>query len=133
MVLTKDYSRNELMHFLGLAPLDIEICDVTLRDGEQTPGVVFTREEKTDIATELDAIGVEIIESGFPVVSQAEKEIVKEIANMGLNSKTCCLARSKVSDVEAAVECDVDFVSIFIAMSELHLKYKYHKSYEEMF
>nr|HML27137.1 homoaconitate hydratase [Methanomethylovorans sp.] len=83
MVLTKDYSRNELMHFLDLAPLDIEICDVTLRDGEQTPGVVFTREEKIDIATELDAIGVEIIESGFPVVSQTEKEIVKEIANMG--------------------------------------------------
>jgi methanogen homocitrate synthase len=133
MPITTDYSRNELMQFLDLKPLDIEICDVTLRDGEQTPGVVFTREEKMDIATELDAIGIEIIESGFPVVSQSEKEIVKDIANMGLNAKTCCLARSKVSDVEVAVECDVDFVSIFIAMSELHLKYKYHKSYEEMF
>lgn len=133
MVLTKDYSLNGLMQFLDLKTLDIEICDVTLRDGEQTPGVVFTREEKTDIASELDAIGVEIIESGFPVVSQTEKEIVKEIASMGLNAKTCCLARSRVSDVEAAIECDVDFVSIFIAMSELHLKHKYHKSYEEMF
>lgn len=133
MVIKNDYSQNELMQFLNLKPLDIEICDVTLRDGEQTPGVVFTREEKMDIATELDAIGVEIIESGFPVVSNAEKEIVKDIANMGLTAKTCCLARSKVSDVEVAVDCDVDFVSIFIAMSELHLKYKYHKSYEEMF
>jgi methanogen homocitrate synthase len=133
MAITTDYSRNELMQFLDLKPLDIEICDVTLRDGEQTPGVVFTREEKMDIATELDTIGIEIIESGFPVVSQSEKEIVKDIANMGLNAKTCCLARSRVSDVEVAIECDVDFVSIFIAMSELHLKYKYHKSYEEMF
>ena len=133
MVIRNDYSQNELMQFLNLKPLDIEICDVTLRDGEQTPGVVFTREEKMDIATELDAIGVEIIESGFPVVSNAEKEIVKDIANMGLTAKTCCLARSKVSDVETAIDCDVDFVSIFIAMSELHLKYKYHKSYEEMF
>ncbi len=133
MVIKNDYSQNELMQFLNLKPLDIEICDVTLRDGEQTPGVVFTREEKMDIATELDAIGVEIIESGFPVVSNTEKEIVKDIANMGLTAKTCCLARSKVSDVEVAIDCDVDFVSIFVAMSELHLKYKYHKSYEEMF
>jgi methanogen homocitrate synthase len=86
-----------------------------------------------DIATELDSIGIEIIESGFPVVSHTEKEIVKEIAHMGLNAKTCCLARARVSDVEIALECDVDFVSIFIAMSELHLKHKYHKSYEEMF
>jgi methanogen homocitrate synthase len=132
-MLTKDYSRNELIQFLDIKPLDIEICDVTLRDGEQTPGVVFTKEEKMDIATELDSIGIEIIESGFPVVSHTEKEIVKEIAHMGLNAKTCCLARARVSDVEIALECDVDFVSIFIAMSELHLKHKYHKSYEEMF
>ncbi|MDK2912643.1 MAG: methanogen homocitrate synthase [Methanolobus sp.] len=127
------YSRNKLVDYLDLKPLDIEICDVTLRDGEQTPGVVFTREEKIALATELDAVGVEIIESGFPVVSSDEKSIVKEIANMGLSAKTCCLSRSVISDVETAVDCDVDFISIFIAMSELHLKYKYHKTYEEMF
>jgi methanogen homocitrate synthase len=127
------YSRNKLVDCLDLKPLDIEICDVTLRDGEQTPGVVFTREEKIALATELDAVGVEIIESGFPVVSSDEKAIVKEIANMGLKAKTCCLSRSVISDVETAVDCDVDFISIFIAMSELHLKYKYHKTYEEMF
>lgn len=127
------YSRNKLVDYLDLKPLDIEICDVTLRDGEQTPGVVFTREEKIALATELDAVGVEIIESGFPVVSSDEKTIVKEIANMGLSAKTCCLSRSVISDVETAVDCDVDFISIFIAMSELHLKYKYHKTYEEMF
>ncbi|MBP1909009.1 homocitrate synthase family protein [Methanolobus bombayensis] len=129
----KDYSRNKLMDYLNLPSLDIEICDVTLRDGEQTPGVVFTRDEKIALATKLDSVGVEIIEAGFPVVSVSEKEIVREIANMGLNARTCCLARSKVSDVETAVDCDVDFISIFIAMSDLHLKYKYHKSCEEMF
>jgi methanogen homocitrate synthase len=122
------YSRNKLVDYLNLKPLDIEICDVTLRDGEQTPGVVFTREEKIALATELDSVGVDIIETGFPVVSSAEKSIVREIANMGLNAKTCCLSRSVISDVEAAVECDVDFVSVFIAMSDLHLKYKYHKT-----
>ncbi len=127
-----EYSKNTLMDYLDLKPLDIEICDVTLRDGEQTPGVAFTRKEKIEIACELDSIGVEIIESGFPVVSPAEKAIVKEIAGMGLDAKTCCLARSVIGDVDAAIDCGVDFVSIFIAMSDLHLKYKYHKSCEEM-
>ena len=127
-----EYSRNELMKFIDINPLDIEICDVTLRDGEQTPGVAFTKSEKVALARELDAVGVEVIEAGFPVVSSAEKNIVKEIAGMGLDAKTCCLARAVMGDVDAAIDCDVDIVSIFIAMSDLHLKYKYHKTYAEM-
>ncbi|MBN2488746.1 MAG: homoaconitate hydratase [Methanosarcinaceae archaeon] len=127
-----EYSRNELMKFIDINPLDIEICDVTLRDGEQTPGVAFTKSEKVALARELDAVGVEVIEAGFPVVSSAEKNIVKEIAGMGLDAKTCCLARAVMGDVDAAIDCNVDIVSIFIAMSDLHLKYKYHKTYEEM-
>ena len=127
-----EYSKNTLMDYLDIKPLDIEICDVTLRDGEQTPGVAFNRKEKVALAIELDSIGVEIIEAGFPVVSPAEKAVVKEIAGMGLDSRTCCLARSVIGDVDAAIDCDVDFVSIFIAMSDLHLKYKYHKSCKEM-
>ncbi len=126
------YSRNTLMDFVDHRPLDIEICDVTLRDGEQTPGVVFDREQKLAIATELDSMGVEVIEAGFPVVSANEKEIVKEIANQGYDSKICCLSRSVKGDVDAALECDVDIVSIFIAMSDMHLKHKYHRSLEEM-
>jgi len=129
---SEQYSRNTLMDFIELRPLDIEICDVTLRDGEQTPGVVFTKEQKLAVAIELDSIGVEVIEAGFPVVSAKEKEIVKEIANQGLNSRICCLSRAVKGDVDAALDCDVDIVSIFIAMSEMHLKYKYHRSLEEM-
>lgn len=129
---SEQYSRNKLMDFIEYRPLDIEICDVTLRDGEQTPGVVFTKEQKLAIASELDSMGVEVIEAGFPVVSANEKEIVKEIANQGFNSRICCLSRAVKGDVDAALECDVDIVSIFIAMSDLHLKYKYHRSFEEM-
>jgi methanogen homocitrate synthase len=120
------------MDFIEYRPLDIEICDVTLRDGEQTPGIVFTKEQKLAIASELDSMGVEVIEAGFPVVSANEKEIVKEIASQGFNSRICCLSRAVKGDVDAAIECDVDIVSIFIAMSDLHLKYKYHRSFEEM-
>lgn len=129
---SEQYSRNILMDFIKYRPLDIEICDVTLRDGEQTPGVLFTKEQKLAVASELDSMGIEVIEAGFPVVSDNEKETVKAIANQGLNAKICCLSRAVKGDVDAALECDVDIVSIFIAMSDMHLKYKYHRSLEDM-
>ena len=71
---------------------NVEICDVTLRDGEQTPGVSFSCEEKIEVAEMLDATGVEVIEAGFPVVSQNEKECVTKIADLGLDAKICCLS-----------------------------------------
>lgn len=126
------YSRNKLIDNLDLNPIDIEICDVTLRDGEQTPGVVFTKEEKMNISNQLDSLGVEVIETGFPVVSSDEKDTVKQISNMGLNARTCCLSRALTSDVDSALDCNVDMVSIFVAMSNLHLIHKYNKSCEEM-
>ncbi|MGZ4935408.1 MAG: homocitrate synthase family protein [Halobacteriota archaeon] len=110
----------------------IEVCDVTLRDGEQAPGVVFGVEEKIEIATKLDAIGVEMIEAGFPVVSTKEKVIVKKIANLGLKTKICCLSRAIFHDVDEALDCDVDAVGLFMATSDAHLKYKYHRSFDEM-
>ncbi len=110
----------------------IEVCDVTLRDGEQAPGVVFGVEEKIEIATKLDAIGVEMIEAGFPVVSTKEKGIVKKIANLGLTTKICCLSRAIFHDVDEALDCDVDAVGLFMATSDSHLKYKYHRSFDEM-
>ncbi|MDD1720503.1 MAG: homocitrate synthase family protein [Euryarchaeota archaeon] len=110
----------------------IEVCDVTLRDGEQAPGVVFGVEEKIEIATKLDAVGVEMIEAGFPVVSAKEKAIVKKIANLGLGTKVCCLARAILHDIDEALDCDVDAVGLFMATSDLHLKHKYHRSFDEM-
>ncbi len=131
MINMSKYSRNSLMQFIDSKPDDIEICDVTLRDGEQTPGVVFTREEKIAIAEKLDSIGIEVIEAGFPVVSEAEEAIVREIAHLGLEARICCLARAVAKDIDVALRCDVDFVSVFIATSDLHLKYKYHKTFDE--
>jgi methanogen homocitrate synthase len=129
---SEQYSRNTLMDFIKYRPLDIEICDVTLRDGEQTPGVLFTKEQKLTVASELDSMGIEVIEAGFPVVSENEKETVKAIANQGLDARICCLSRAVKGDVDAALECDVDIVSIFIAMSDMHLEHKYHRSLEDM-
>jgi methanogen homocitrate synthase len=126
-----DYSLNQFLEQSGTPPLDIEICDVTLRDGEQMPGVVFRADEKLEIAMRLDEIGVEVIEAGFPVVSAAEMNAVKEVCNLGLDAKISALSRSVKKDVDAAIDCGVDMVSVFIATSDLHLKYKLHMSCPE--
>ena len=115
-----------------MKPWNVEICDVTLRDGEQTPGVSFSCEEKQEIASKLDEIGVEVIEAGFPIVSPYEKKCVSTIAQMGLDSRVCCLARARKGDIEAALDCGVDMVSVFIATSDLHIRHKYHKPREQV-
>jgi methanogen homocitrate synthase len=112
--------------------LNVEICDTTLRDGEQTPGVSFTCEEKQTIARKLDEIGVEVIEAGFPSVSPYEKECVTAISRMGLQARICCLARARAGDIDAAIDCDVDMVSIFIATSDLHIRHKFRKPRDEV-
>jgi methanogen homocitrate synthase len=117
---------------LGKMDLEIEICDVTLRDGEQAPGVVFGLDEKSEIATKLDEIGVETIEAGFPVVSTKEKDMVKSIAGLRLDAKICALSRAIFHDVDEALDCDVDEIGLFMATSDLHLKHKYHRSFDEM-
>lgn len=115
-----------------MKPWNVEICDVTLRDGEQTPGVSFSCEEKTEIARMLDTIGIEVIEAGFPIVSAGEKQCVSAIAKLGLDARICCLARAREPDVAAAIDCDVDMVSIFIATSDLHVRHKYKKPREDV-
>ncbi|NLD57848.1 MAG: homoaconitate hydratase [Methanomicrobiales archaeon] len=115
-----------------MKPWNVEICDVTLRDGEQTPGVSFSCEEKTEIARMLDTIGIEVIEAGFPIVSAGEKQCVTAIAKLGLDARICCLSRAREQDVAAALDCDVDMVSIFIATSDLHIRHKYKKPREEV-
>ena len=115
-----------------MKPWHVEICDVTLRDGEQTPGVSFTLEEKQDIAERLDATGVEVIEAGFPIVSVHEKEIVRSVSRMGLDAKICGLSRACREDVDAALDAEVDMIGLFVATSDLHIKHKYKKPREEV-
>ncbi|HNX18016.1 MAG TPA: homocitrate synthase family protein [Methanoregula sp.] len=115
-----------------MKPWNIEICDVTLRDGEQTPGVSFSCEEKEDIAQTLDAIGIEVIEAGFPAVSGNEKKCVKTIANLGLDARICGFARARKPDIQDAIDCGVDMVSIFIPTSDLHVRLKFKKPREQV-
>jgi methanogen homocitrate synthase len=91
-------------------PREVTFHDVTLRDGEQTPGVVLRRAEKVEIAKRLDEVGVQRIEAGMPVVSKEDFDAVKEIASMGLNAKVIAFSRVNRDDIDAALRCDVDGV-----------------------
>ena len=105
-------------------PERVKILDTTLRDGEQTPNVALSTEDKLKIAQALDELGVDIIEAGFAVNSEGEAEAIKVIANAGLKSEICSLCRASISDVDAALACDVDSVHIFLATSKTHLEKK---------
>lgn len=105
-------------------PERVYVLDTTLRDGEQTPGVCFTLEEKLEIARKLDELGVDVIEAGFPVNSEEESRTVRCIKREGLKAKICGLARCVTKDIDACIASEVDRVHIFIATSDVHLKYK---------
>ena len=74
-------------------PKKVLIQDITLRDGEQQAGLVFTKKDKIAIANLLDEVGVDRIEAGMPAVSNQDKEAVKSIAHSGLNAKVFAVAR----------------------------------------
>ena len=110
----------------------VRIFDTTLRDGEQTPGVSLTPDEKLEIAIKLDELGVDAIEAGFPIVSKGELEAVKLITKQGLKAKVCGLARTNQKDIDAALECEVPYVHVFIATSEIHMKHKLQMNKEQV-
>lgn len=113
-------------------PVRVSIFDTTLRDGEQTPGVALTAEAKLEIAKALDELGVDVIEAGFPMVSEGEAQAVKLIAKEGLNAKICALARTSARDIDAALSAEVDWIHIFIATSDIHLKHKLQMTREQV-
>ena len=111
-------------------PLGIQIHDATLRDGEQTPGVVFSKEDKIKIAQGLDEMGVERIEAGMPAVSEEDEKAIKEITKSGLNAKIFTFARALEQDIDKAVECGADGVVIEIPIGYPKLKYQFNWTWE---
>jgi len=88
-------------------PKKLELYDVTCRDGEQRPYVVFRREDKVAIAKKLDEVGIQRIEAGMPAVSDDDFNAVKEIAHLGLDAKIVSFSRARKEDVDLALKCDV--------------------------
>ena len=112
------------VRFQEVGLMKVRIFDTTLRDGEQTPGVALAPEQKLNIAKKLDALGVDAIEAGFPIVSDGEMQGIKLVVNSNLCAEICGLARTDKNDIDAAVDCGLKYIHIFIATSDIHLKYK---------
>ncbi|MDR1819666.1 MAG: 2-isopropylmalate synthase [Methanobrevibacter sp.] len=111
----------------------INVFDTTLRDGEQTPGISLTLNEKLRIANKLDEIGVNVIEAGSPITSNGEKEAIKAIVKEGYNAEIASFARIVKEDVDAAIDCNVDSVHLVVPTSDLHIKEKLRKTRDEVF
>ncbi len=103
-------------------PKKLKIYDTTLRDGEQTIGVSFDKNEKMEIARALDAMGVERIEAGMPVVSKEDREAVELILKAGLKAEIWGFCRAVKGDIEACADVGVRNVVIEIATSPIKMK-----------
>ena len=114
----------------------ILIFDTTLRDGEQSPGASMNTEEKIQIASQLERLGVDIIEAGFAAASPGDFDAIDKIAQRVTHSTVCSLARALDSDVksagEAVAKANMKRIHTFIATSSIHMEYKLKMSPDEV-
>jgi 2-isopropylmalate synthase len=117
-------------------PNRVYIFDTTLRDGEQVPGCQLTTPEKIEIARELEALGVDVIEAGFPASSPGDFQSVVEIAKAVTNPTICALTRAHKGDIDAAVEAlkyaKRPRIHTGIGSSDMHIKTKFNSTREEI-
>src|SRR5499426_925499 len=115
----------------------VVIFDTTLRDGEQCPGATMTHEEKLEVAELLDAMGVDIIEAGFPIASEGDFAAVNEIARRAKNSVICGLSRAGFKDIDRCAEAIKPAkrkrIHTFISTSPVHMKYKLQKEPHDVY
>ena len=123
---TASAARNEV-NMYEPGPSGIVIDDTTLRDGEQTAGVVFSLEEKIRIARMLDEIGVGEVECGIPAMGPDEQASVKALVDLGLNARLITWNRAVVSDIQASIDSGVKAVDISLSVSDIHIKHKLRK------
>ncbi|NQT28085.1 MAG: 2-isopropylmalate synthase, partial [Candidatus Omnitrophica bacterium] len=112
------------------------IFDTTLRDGEQAPGASLVSEQKLEIAYQLEKLGVDVIEAGFPIASPDDYKAIDLIARNIKKSTICGLARCLRKDIETAhkslKKAKHPRIHIFLATSKIHLKYKFRKAEDEI-
>ena len=106
----------------------VTVFDTTLRDGEQSPGCSMNQQEKLRLAHQLDRLGVDVIEAGFPIASDGDFESVKAIAEVVRRPIIAGLARACPPDIERAWEA-LEYaarprIHVFLATSDIHLQYK---------
>ena len=114
----------------------VKIFDTTLRDGEQSPGNTMNIQEKLRVARQLEILGVDIIEAGFPIASQGDFEAVQQIARVIKKSQIAGLARANNGDIDRAWEAVKDAalprIHTFISTSDIHLQHQLRKTRDEV-
>lgn len=114
----------------------IHIFDTTLRDGEQAPGFSMNLKEKVRLARQLELLGVDVIEAGFPISSEGDFLAVREVAKISRKATIAGLARAKKEDIDRAWEAikyaKKPRIHTFIATSDIHLEHKLKKTREEV-
>jgi 2-isopropylmalate synthase len=119
----------------GAAMDRLRIFDTTLRDGEQSPGFSMNREEKLQLARQIEDLGADIIEAGFPIASPGDLDATRAVAAAIKQSHVAALARARQEDVEAALRglepAAKPRLHVFLATSDLHLKYKLRTTREQ--
>ena len=114
----------------------VRIFDTTLRDGEQSPGFSMNTAEKVRMARQLAALGVDVIEAGFPIASQGDLEAVRKVAEEVRDIPIAALARAKKEDVRAAIEALKSAAEprlhVFLATSDLHMRVKLNMTREQV-
>lgn len=102
----------------------ILVLDTTIREGEQTPGVSFSIEQKLELTHDLDSIGVDMIEIGHPGVSKDINEFMKEAVKEDIKAELVVHSRTNDKDIDAAISTDADRIALFLGLSETHLNKK---------
>jgi len=110
--------------------VQVVIDDTTLRDGEQTAGVVFSRAEKIAIARMLDSMGVQELECGIPAMGEEERESIRSLVEMGLTARLITWNRAVSADIQASIDCGVRAVDISLSVSDIMIERKLRKSRE---
>lgn len=130
------HERNNVMNCKILNSMPLGHCklqqplllDTTLRDGEQSPGIYFTHEEKKQIAIKLDDLGVDIIEAGIPCMGKEERAVLKKLTNLKLRAEILAWNRCTIEDIVASIESGVRSVHVSLCTSPQMLTYKMQKT-----
>src|SRR6056297_914213 len=110
---------------------DVRLLDTTLRDGEQAPGVSLTPDEKADIARSLDSANIEFIEAGSACTGEGERETIRQVTALDLDATVTSFARGVQRDIDLALDCDVDGVTIVVPASDKHVEEKVGTTHED--
>lgn len=107
------------------------VHDSTLREGEQTPGVIFSVEDKLKIGKKLDEVGIQQIEAGFPASSEKQRKCIEALVKMNLDAQISAFARGKHEDIDVVADTGADGVVVSFSISHYHRKHKFHDMSQE--